>query len=68
MNLVTIEEAATSLKIKRPTVYHYIKKLSLQKYRKRNDRKTYLNDADLLLVQRAMDEASQSTGAVLVVG
>ncbi len=44
---MTLDEAAAAIGIKRPSVYHYIKKLHLQRHNFAYNRHTYLARADV---------------------
>jgi len=56
---ISMKDAAERLKVKRPSLYHYVKVLELQTHRFKLDRETYLELSDFEQIKKLREEAEQ---------
>jgi hypothetical protein len=56
---ISMKEAAKQLKVQRPSLYHYVEVLKLEKKRFPLDRQTYLKMSDFEKIKKLRDEAAQ---------
>lgn len=59
--LLTMEEAAHRLGVRRATLYYYIKALELETTKFPLDKRKYLQAADVERIKRLREEAAQRT-------
>ena len=59
---ISMKDAAERLNVKRPSLYHYVEVLKLEKHRFPLDRQTYLEMSDFEKIRKLREEAAQRSG------
>lgn len=56
---ISMKDAAEQLKVKRPSLYHYVEVLELKTHRFKLDRQTYLTMSDFEQIKKLREEAAK---------
>jgi len=56
---ISMKDAAERLNVKRPSLYHYVEVLKLEKHRFPLDRQTYLKMSDFEQIRKLKEQAAQ---------
>ncbi len=59
---ISMKDAADRLEVKRPSLYHYIKTLKIEKFRFPLDRQTYIKLSDFEKIRKLKNEAAERSG------
>lgn len=60
---ISVDDAATRLKVTKATLYYYIKTLKLETHKFPLDRRAYLTSTDFETIKTLKDQASQRSDA-----
>ncbi len=61
---ISMKDAAESLGVKRPSLYHYVEVLKLEKHRFPLDRQTYLKLSDFEKIRILKEQAAQRSETI----